>query len=328
MSIDPETIDVHQISELMSQEPPAATAPDEETAEASETAQEESEPSSEVTEDTPEAEAKTDESDDGGDIEFDPDAVLREMGFPDLPEDLQTPEIKRRIAEQQQGVMKLVDKHRQALTEIEQSKEAIESVVGKLQAYSDFVDALANKATARTAWLELGKQLEREHGITLTDDYYVESESETPAEDPSKSALDAFEKKYGSILSELAEDKQRQKQEAAIEQRVNEVAPKVIGFLAKMESGWGVTKDMVRQAAKEMPSLFEDDPVKAVKATFPDELANHKASVVAKKVEKKGPEMLDSQTSRGQVLPDGFKDKDPADLTAEEIWQLSQALNR
>jgi len=99
--------------------------------------------------------------------------------------------------------------------------------------------------------------------------------------------------------------KEREDSRKAAEHKafVDDIAPKAIVKLSKLESGWKVTKAMVEKAITEFPQL-RDDPARAVKAAFPDELKQHYAKLSAEKRKARGPEMPADARGRGATMPD------------------------
>lgn len=330
----PDEISIHDIADASTSE--ADAEPEAETSAA--TAQQEAEPE-EVQEDAalqaegeageagsedeqPEAEAdaevKSDAEEDAEeDAVFDPETLFRELNIPidSLPEEARTPEMERRIANFAYGIQRLVEQQKQA-------KEQLTILVESLEPYGNLVDRLANPATAKDAYLELGRRLERELGVTLGVDEYdylaTADEDENDISSVKAAALAAIEEKYGVTLKELQEEHEKRQAEARLREKIDKVAPTVIGYLKRTEAGWPVSKDMLVEAARQFPQIFEEDPARAVKAAFPDSLAEHKAKLVASKTAKRGPEMPKSQGAKSVPIPKG---KNPDELNIHELYE-------
>lgn len=277
--------------------------------------------------DEAEPETNVEESGDADGAESEVDAELAELGFPALPPELAAdPDISKRYHETQYGIQKVL---RQQM-EVKQ----------ELSKYGEIAAKLEDPATAQEAFLALA-QLQREltgidplaglrgpaqredasnaevpdgwEGFTLAQ--YHEAQElgcEFPSEYRMAKKLEArMEGKFKPFEQERDQLKAQNQAQAFIDAE----APKVIGFLAKTENGWGVTKEMVASAIKQFPNLKDDLP-RAVKMTFPDEFANHKAAAVLKAQGKPGPELLTKggSMSKGVVLEPLDYDADSTDL--------------
>ena len=257
----------------------------------------------------PVTEEEEEEKSDGDSPDLDPE--LASLGFPELPDELKgNPEVYKRYLETQKGIQKVLDQAKSGKTEAEKALEI-------LKPYQHFVDVIEgdDKAAAANALRFIAEQIQVDLGAPpeTSDDDDFEYEGERKAYQRAKAeAIKELEAKFGPFMQEFQQQKQEQAKQTEFQSFIDKEAPSVMGFLAKTESGWGVTKDMVATAAKQFPDL-KDDLAKAVKMTFVEEYANHKAGVHAKV--RTGPEMLSTSTSKGKVMPSGS----PEDWTIHDI---------
>lgn len=353
---DPMDISVHDMDATYDPETGVHSENDEETQTDPEDGRDsgDEDPNADITEDGDDEEGKTESDEsksnqaDGGDED---DEELKELGFPALPEELAAnEEISKRYTETQYGISKL----------LRQQQE----VVGNLRKYetlaADLTD-ISNPELAQNAYKHIGEIIEKEFGVKvlgtsqvqsqqtpqisdvdgwdenqhlweqagLTKADYAEAVIEGVADYPGeykafKRAVSKFESRFEKI-----EQKDKAAEALKAEQAfLDQEAPRAIGFLAKTENGWGVTKDMVSNALKQFPNMKGDIP-KAVKMTYPDEFANHKAQAILKAQGKEGPEMLTKggSGSKGTVLhridPDAPM-SESVHLIAENLAALSK----
>ena len=296
--------------------------------------------------DPPDSEAAETPADETGDAdggELKPDEELAELGFPALPADLAAnPDIAKRYHETQFGIQKVLRQQ--------------QDIKGELEKYTEVTSLLENPATVREAFEKLaqvahmttgvdplaayrsGATQGREDEIDLPGDWedakytvadYKEATDlgfQYPGEYRAyKLAEKRFEERFGAI------DKEREQTRAQAEAQtfLDSEAPKVMGYLAKTEQGWPVTKDMVAAALKQFPNMRDDLP-RAVKMAYADEFAAHKAQAVLKAQGKEGPELLTKggSSSRGVVLPEiDIETISTVDLI-HKIAESQEALNR
>jgi hypothetical protein len=281
-----------------------------------------------TTEDTTEPEAQAEEPEDADGVESDVDADLAELGFPALPPELaEKPDIAKRYHETQYGIQKVL-----------RQQQAIKN---DLMDLDTFVEGIKTPETTQDGFDFLVNYIRDVTGIDVTTKYRSGSNrQESTYEEDLPAGWDGFTLAQYEEAQELgcefpSEYRTAKKLEARMEAKfkpyeqerelsrtqsqaqafLDTEAPRVIGFLAKTENGWGVTKDMVAQAIKEFPNLKDDLP-KAVKRTFPDEYASHKAAAVLKAQGTPGPELLTKggSNSRGVVLEPLDYDADSTDL--------------
>lgn len=279
-----------------------------------------------------EEDAEKDEKDESGEATPAPDEAdaldpeLEALGFPALDPELAKDEaVAKRYYETQRGVAKVLEQAKAGKEEVQQHLETLTPYVKYAQAFED-----PNLKVA--AFEALGKEL----GITgiaapaqavatefgETDDYKSDLQSvyNKAKADAKAEALSEFEAKYGPDLTALRATREEQVKQKEFEAKVEKESKSVIGFLARTENGWGVTKEMVAQAMREMPDV---DPAVAVKRCFPDEYAAHKVAKATGAVTKKGPEMPSGSgsASRGKAM----SDKHPLEASIHEIWDAHQS---
>lgn len=249
------------------------------------------------------------------------DPELEALGFPALDPELAKDEaVTKRYLETQRGIAKVLDQAKAGKEEVAKQIETLTPYVKYAQAFED--DNLKS-----AAYEALGREL----GITarpsvptdLPGEFEYESDTkvyEKAVADAEARALEKFEKLYGADLQALRADREAQAKQKEFESKVEKESKSVIGFLARTENGWGVTKEMVAQAMREMPDV---DPAVAVKRCFPDEYAAHKVAKATGAVTKKGPEMPSGSgsASRGKAM----SDKHPLDASIHEIWDAHQS---
>jgi len=258
----------------------------------------------------------TEQDEEKSDGDSDLDSELASLGFPELPDELKgNPEVYKRYIETQKGITKVLSQAKEGKTEAEKALEI-------LKPYRHFVDiiegddkvAAANalKFIAQQIKVDLGQVEAPDDGTPAWQKEGFEYEGEYKAYQRAKAdALKEFEAKFGPTVEEFQQQKQEQTQAKEFQSFIDKEAPSVMGFLAKTENGWGVTKDMVAEAARQFPNM-KDDLAKAVKMTFVDEFAAHKAGTTKT---KEGPEMLSGSTSRAKVMPTG----DPEEWSIHDI---------
>ena len=114
---------------------------------------------------------------------------------------------------------------------------------------------------------------------------------------------------------QLMKEREIARKQAEFKAFVDETAPKTARKLEKLENGWKVTRQMVEKALVEFPQL-KDDPARAVKAAFPDELKRHYASLTAQSRRARGPEMPADARGKGEQMPD------PRSFRAEDALRM------
>lgn len=242
------------------------------------------------------------------------DPELEALGFPALDPELAKDEaVAKRYYETQRGVAK-------ALGQVKAGKEEVQQQIETLTPYVRYAQAFQDDTLKVAAYEALGKDL----GITTGEAQLVQTEFGSEAdyqgdlqkvyEKAKADALREFESRYGEDLKGLRASREAEAKQKEFESRVEKESKSVIGFLARTENGWGVTKEMVAQAMREMPDA---DPAVAVKRCFPDEYAAHKVAKATAAIPKKGPEMPTGSgtASRGKAM----SDKHPLDASIHEI---------
>jgi len=161
------------------------------------------------------------------------------------------------------------------------------------------------------------------HGLSIQElvPTLVKSGAEAPhskhqsgAEAP-QSRLEQEVRLMRRAMDGLQKERAEAQQRAEFKNYVDEIAPKTIRRLEMLENGWKVSKGMVERAIKEFPQL-KNDPMRAVKACFADELKAHYAKQASMQRKARGPEMLPDTRGKGQAL------KHPLQTTAADIYEM------
>lgn len=262
----------------------------------------------EVKEENPVTEEVEEDKSDGDSPDLDPE--LASLNLPPLPDELKDdPAWIKRTSDIARGINKKVEQAKARADEAEQVLEVLkpyQHAINIIERGSpeEVVDMLRFLAAERKVDLDAPAP-------TLSPD----SEYEYEGEQKLHARLTEAEKRtqqLEAIAKEFQQEKAEKAKQAEFDAFIAKEAPKVMGLLSKTESGWGVTKDMVAEAAKRFPDMLGDLD-KAVKMAFVEEYANHKAGIHSKV--KTGPEMLSSSSARGKVMPSG----DPEDWSIHDI---------
>lgn len=298
-------------------------------------------------EETDDSQADADSAEKTADGAADIDEELAALGFPALdPKLASDPDVAKRYHETQFGIQKV-------LRQTQEAKAQVVSDLDTLKPYIGYIDALDNPATkvqaAKTLLAELKidpadllpETTRAQYQAQVSNDDLPEVWNGQPPQDYQealsiglqypgelaayRAAVRSMESRLGPELQELRDAKTKAKAETDFNALIEAEAPRVIGYLAKVESGWRVTKEMVREAAKQFPQ-FKDDLPRAVKAAYPDEFANHKAGAVAKATGKKAPEMVDASSSASRADTAGLPEdpQDWLDVPVEMIHRVGK----
>lgn len=249
------------------------------------------------------------------------EAELKELGFPDLPEELANdPAIAKRYLETQAGISKLLRQEKEKL-------ETIDTQFASLAPVLSLAEGLMKPETARgaadnvRAFLQdtvgydpFGAKDESQDALGEPNAEFIYESDRLVYERAKADAIAEMKREFGQDLEALRGQRQRDEEARREAEWVDKNAMRVIGYLSKAD-GWGVTKEMVREAVVNLPQ-FKDKPEIAVKKWFAEEYAKHKAEQAAKTYAKRGPEMAKSGESRPSARPDWI---DPDDMTIHDI---------
>jgi len=228
------------------------------------------------------------------------------------------PKAEKRVLEIAKGLQKLKGETKSLRSELEKVRPQAESL-------DTWNKALMDPATVDQALQQLVVSLAAHHKKTPTDllpilvpkapaapklDQYGREIPEWEAAGYGSSKEMELERMLVELRGELqglkvgSEQLQKEREEsrkaAEFTALVDKIAPPTITKLEKLENGWKVTRAMVEKAVKELPTW---DPVKAVKAFYPDELKAHHAKAVAASRPRKGPEMPNDARGKGTQAP-------------------------
>jgi hypothetical protein len=182
----------------------------------------------------------------------------------------------------------------------------------RLAGFGNVEQALMDPSTAPAVLLEIAQASAKATGLTL-EQLLGSDNSSTQTGD---FAFDTDKKLYeravadaeAKVMEKLGIDPKdlqglvSERKQAAEAQRLDDWASKATGPIsakAAKEAGWsGITKQMVLEAAKENPKLISENPLLALKRTFPDEYAASQRTE-----SKKLPEMPDGSSAKGYTIP-------------------------
>jgi len=211
------------------------------------------------------------------------------------------------------------------LAGLEKVKSRYQELSEKATPVLEWAERFDNKETAVSEYKQLARLLSDLHGIPVeqfigdsaashvdnNDDadlepwekegfvYQDEYDVYTKAKQDAKAEL---LKELDPYLQELKATKQQREQErirAERESYLDKVTPRTQKLLAKTENGWTVTREMVEKALDAFPQLA-DEPARAVKAYYADELKAHTAKVVTELASPKAPEILPKSSPAGR----------------------------
>jgi hypothetical protein len=275
-------------------------------------------------------EEKPKESDDE---DLEPDPLLAEL-LKDNPKGL------KRLTEMAKGVAKLKGERNTLRDEVSATSEkakVLESYNAALEhaEYApialkqliDYACSKLNKTPAELVGHLVGKTPDAEAALlpeidAATGRKLPEWERrgfDSPKEMELDNELKALKQKVSLFDGErelLVKQRETTAKQAEFQKFVDGIADKTIKTIEKTESGWKVSPEMVTKAIREFPQL-KDDPVRAVKAAFPDELVAHKLSASTSKTKgSRGPEMPADANGKGKQLPD------PRNVKAKDLFEL------
>jgi|GEM_PF-3781150 len=223
------------------------------------------------------------------------------------------PKLKKRWDEMEKGVQKLLNR----------AKERETAATNMLS----WQTALSDPATARDALKTLAEQVAKLNGFTVQEAFgfqtsdpaadadvdYGDSEWERAgyqsrgewlAEQRAKKAAEELYQKLRAEVAPATQELERMRAERAdaerrqqFERAIDQVAPKVIKRLEAQELGWKVTKEMIAEAAREMPRLAEKNLPEAVRKWHAGSLAQHLKGA-ASKTRAKAPDLVNGANSR------------------------------
>jgi hypothetical protein len=234
---------------------------------------------------------------------------------PEVSADTDDPEISRfKLDAELAKIPGATKRWQDQLAGVEKVKNRYQELLGQAEPAISWVNRFGDPSTAARTYQELGQVLAQQHGIPIeqfrgtTSQPTVDNSDLEPwekegfdyqaeyniYEKAKQAALKQVKDELAPYLNEIQSIKQQREQAAALQQQqdwLDSVAPKTIKLLEKTENGWPVTKDMVNAAVSAFPQL-RNDPAKAVKALYADELKEHTAKVASALMAPKGPEIL------------------------------------
>ena len=225
------------------------------------------------------------------------------------------PNAEKRVKEIAQGLQKLK-------TESKQLKSDLENTKPKSDAWDTYQKALEDPMFAGPTLERLIEAVASFHGLPIDE---LMGGAKAPrgvdvleSGDRSPHSINRLEQELRMMrraMDGLQKERAEAQQRAEFKNYVDEIAPKTIRRLEKLENGWKVSKGMVERAIKEFPQL-RNDPMRAVKAAFADELKAHYAKQASNQRKQRGPEMLPDTRGKGQTL------KPPLQTTAADVYAM------
>jgi hypothetical protein len=280
-------------------------------------------------------ETERDEPDNGAPDEDDDQALQLDPLLEELAQG--NPKAEKRVQEIAKGLQKLK-------TETRQLRDDLKATKPKADNWDTYEQALANPDTAGKTLEQLVLAVAQHHKTSpdsligallgnhnaLLPEVDENGRKRTDWErrgfaSEKEMHMDAELKQLKSFVQEFQQDREQLKKEresaakqAEFKTYVDEVAPKTIRKLEKLEAGWKVSKAMVERAIREFPQLKED-PARAVKAMYPDELKAHHSKISAAARPQRGPEMLPETKGKGISLPE------PSRFSAADALRLVES---
>jgi hypothetical protein len=164
-----------------------------------------------------------------------------------------------------------------------------------------------HKIEAKTEMKAEVKQAEeKDDGTILYDGLTFYSQTELKLYQDLQSAnakIDALEKgNQDPEIEEIKAERRANKEQAALNAWVDDNHKSIIGKVAAKAGGWGVTKEMVAEAAKADKAALEKDPVAVLKRLNPDAYAEWYAGL--KNPKKPLKDMIDNSQAKGFTVPE------------------------
>jgi hypothetical protein len=204
---------------------------------------------------------------------------------------------ERRLAEQQQAVSGLV-KYAQGLSDPSTASQTLQEII----------DSVAEgHGLTREQILGLAS-LEPDNGQTEWEraGFHSDREYELHKE------LQALKADLTPLKTAEAERRREAEDRAYVQSQTTRVAKQIAG----QYDGFEVTASMLKTAVQNLPQ-FRDEPAKAVRMWYADELVKHAQGKTASR-HKKLPEMLDTSSAKGFDIPDNL-DEYSAEHAAREV---------
>lgn len=295
---------------------------------------------SKETEQKADAETKPEQKAEGGEGGGDADDLF---STPELDAELASnPKLKKRWDEQQAGLRKIYDREKELLPKIERMasyvdglakpetagstlKEVLELTAANTRmSVADLLKAAGISAqtpaqNASTAAAQTGAQSngQKTEVFAAHRDKFLNDDEYEFANEIGGLILEQFRTELGP-LTDMIRSMQSGQAAAGTQtkfaQAVKAELPKVSGYFGSNYDGFSVTEQMLSEALETFPHLA-DKPIEAVKKHFTDDLIKHTRAKAAKPVERKAPEGLSSDDSRGS------RGLDPdEEITAETVY--------
>lgn len=248
------------------------------------------------------------ESDDDDDPDQDDHGAQEsDEEIPELDESITDPQARKRWAEQWKGVFKQRARLEIQAEALEAKEKEFEANREHVQGLLQIGQSLQERSTYRQALKSVIEAVAAEHGDNLTDllssiglDQFGQDTLDGDLDDldqrlvsrAKQEALKEFEAKYGFSLTELKQNAQKQKEEAALAKSVEDNFKRTRDKVAKLNDGFVLTTEMLAKAIKNHPGA---DPYKAVTFEFSDEIITHR---IDKGKTKKAPELQRSISTK------------------------------
>lgn len=180
--------------------------------------------------------------------------------------------LKKRVAEQEKGVAKLKK-------QIAERDEKLKEFETSATEYNQFLSLLSTKEGAEKAIADLQTWAKSQYGTDeAPSQFEFEGEQKLYAEIKARDReIAALKKQVESILS----DTQASKAEAQVRQQSGNISKAV-----EAATGWKPTVEQILEAKANLASVFNEDPAKAVRMYFVDEITKAKAKPATKPAPK------------------------------------------
>lgn len=253
--------------------------------------------------DEPETTEQTDEDDN---LEDGPEEANEDLedddDVPSLNDD-----ILAHLSETKPELIKAWSNNWKGLLKVKRQADTFKAEVAEIT--SDDVTTSRNKILSFVDQIAQHKGITREELLGITD--------ELPDEYLSPKELE-LDRKYSALESKLSRFEKAENDrriEAETKAYVERIAPKTIKKVEHELNGFKVTPSMIMAALKANPN--EQDPVRAVKRHFVDEIVAFTTETVRKQSSSRGPELLPKVGARGQAASKSPIEYRVADALAE-----------
>lgn len=252
--------------------------------------------------------SEDDEEDDASDADDDEDEDAEEDSEARFQLD---PEVAKALKDTNPKAAKRLEEQIKGLRKAEARITANEQT---LTVANSYFEAFADPTHAGEAIRSLANYVATQHGTTLEKLLGAQA-SQVPDDGLEDWERAGYESKgeYTLALRLEAVERERAAEKKASQEKdhLDTIAPRTIKRIANRDNGWVVTKEMVAEAVKALPSVT--DPVIAVQKWFSDERAKHASSLSRVKA-KKGPESFPPNGRTNSKMP-----TNPDDIKASHV---------